>query len=346
MRSPTNTATVVLLTALDLEYAAVRVRLDGWKEYLHRAGTRFEQAPLAATGWSIVIAGAARGNHAAAILTERAITTFDPYAVLFVGVAGALQDDLRLGDVVVGTKVYAYHGGIDDDAGFRCRPDAWTAPHELDQMARRVADAGHWTQYLGPDAAGRPLAIHFRPIAAGDVVLNSRTTPLARQLRRNYSDAAAIEMESAGAAHAGHLNQARPVLAIRGISDRADGRKYDTDAEGWQPIAAANAAAFALGLTFQIATGPGNDQLQSDSGVKRVSKAHYPSRPKRASNVLNQGSISINVAGRFTNKNSVIAGTGAAVNHTTKTRSYPTFAALVAGFILLLAGTISIIALL
>jgi hypothetical protein len=89
-------------------------------------------------------------------------------------------------------------------------------------------------------------------MAAGEVVLNSRDTPLARQLHRNYNDAAAIEMESAGIAQVSGLTRSLPVLTIRGISDKADGAKHGADQAGWQPAAAANAAAFALALAAEL----------------------------------------------------------------------------------------------
>jgi hypothetical protein len=59
---------------------------------------------------------------------------------------GSLKDDVRIGDVVVATRV----------------------------------------------------AVHFKPIAAGEVVLDSRDSALALRLRSTISDAAAIDLESAG----------------------------------------------------------------------------------------------------------------------------------------------------
>lgn len=107
--------------------------------------------------------------------------------------------------------------------------------------------------------------MHFRPIAAGEVVLNSRTSPLAEQLRRTYNDAAAIEMESAGVFGAGHLNRSWPVLTIRGISDRADGAKHIADKAGLQTVAAANAAAFAFALVEAMADLPQHTEVASRS---------------------------------------------------------------------------------
>ena len=41
-------------------------------------------------------------------------------------------------------------------------------------------------------------------------------------LREHYNDAVAVEMEAAGVAQAGHLNDGLPAIMVRGISDYAD----------------------------------------------------------------------------------------------------------------------------
>lgn len=192
------------------------------------------------------------GNTAAAVLAERAIATFSPRALMFVGIAGALREDVALGDVVVATKVYAYHGGEEHQDGFLARPRSWEISHQLDQTARRVLAAGAWIRLLPPDPGRRVPAVHFSPVAAGEVVLKSRAGSLAGRLRHTYSDAVAIEMESAGAALAAHLNDRLPVISIRGISDRADAAKHAADRQGWPQIAAANAAAFAVAVAADL----------------------------------------------------------------------------------------------
>jgi adenosylhomocysteine nucleosidase len=258
--------TVVMLVALDLEYQAVRRHLTGLHPHRHPAGTLFEVGQLPGGRGRVAIAVTGEGNRGAAVLTERAITEFQPAALLFIGVAGGLKDDIGLGDVVVGTKVYAYHGGKDEDTGFLARPAAWPAPYALEQLARYIARNRSWHRLLAPDARRHPPAVHLKPIAAGEVTLNSRTTPLAQQLHRNYNDAVAIEMESAGVAQAGHLNGSLPVLTVRGISDKADGGKHLADEKGWQPIAAANAAAFAVSLAVELTTGHVRPEPESSVG--------------------------------------------------------------------------------
>jgi nucleoside phosphorylase len=245
-------AVVVILTALDLEYQSVRRWLAEPRRVDHPAGTVFEVGRLPAGQGLAALAVTGQGNTAAAVMAERAITMFRPCALICVGVAGALNDDIALGDIVVATKVYAYHGGKAQPGGFRPRPRCWEIPHQLDQIARYVHRTGSWTARLSGDPTRPPPAVHFGPVAAGEVVLDGRSTPLFRHLRDSYGDAVAIDMESAGATHAGQLNGALPVLTVRGISDRADGAKHSADRDNWQPIAAANAAAFALAIVTEV----------------------------------------------------------------------------------------------
>ncbi|WP_158647611.1 AAA family ATPase [Actinoplanes sp. ATCC 53533] len=241
---------IVVLTALELEHRSIRQWLGRCRRVDHPSGTIFTVGRPPAGRGRIALAVTGEGNNAAAVLAERAIAMFRPRALMFVGVAGALRDDIDLGDVVVATKVYAYHGGTMRSDGFRARPRSWEAPHQLDQLARHVSRSDAWTGLL-PPAAGRPR-VHFRPIAAGEVVLNALDDPLSAQLRQTYGDAVAIEMESAGIAQAAHLNGALPVLTVRGISDKADGRKHAADDQGWQPAAADRAAAFALAVVAEL----------------------------------------------------------------------------------------------
>jgi len=240
----------VVLTALEVEYNAVRGHLTDRTPVPHRTGTLFEVGTLPGCGRRVALAVLGEGNQTAAVIAERAATMFRPDLVLFAGVAGALHDDLALGDIVVGTRVYAYHSGQDTPDGFQARPRAWDASHRLEQRARYASRAGRWQELLADPSA--PPAVHFRAIAAGEVVVTTAYSPHASILRTHYGDAAAIEMEGAGLARAAHLHDAMPALVVRGISDYADDRKHSMDRAGWQRIAAANAAAFALGLVADL----------------------------------------------------------------------------------------------
>jgi nucleoside phosphorylase len=154
--------------------------------------------------------------------------------------------------VVVATRVYAYHGGKETDGGMLARPRAWDASHELEQRAHHIARSGSWARFLPGAPAGHLPGVHFKPIAAGEIVLASSAGPTAERLRSTYNDAAAIEMEGAGVTQASQFNRSLPTLIVRGISDRADGGKSALDKAGWQHRAAAHAAAFALALAAEL----------------------------------------------------------------------------------------------
>jgi adenosylhomocysteine nucleosidase len=245
----TEDLVVVVLTALNVEYEAVRRRLTDLKVHRHDKGTRFEIGNAAGTNCRIALGITGKGNQPAAVLAERAIQEFSPVAVLFVGVAGALWDATPLGDVVIATHVYAYHGGTSEDDGLKARPRVWEVAHGVSQLVAHLGRTGDWTNSL-PAEVHTPK-VHFGAIAAGEVVHNSRISSEARWIRENYNDALAIEMEAAGVAQAGHLSGS-PVAIVRGISDRADGTKTASGDSAWQPRAAANAAAFAIRLAEEL----------------------------------------------------------------------------------------------
>jgi 8-oxo-dGTP diphosphatase len=214
-------------------------------------GTRFETGRLEDGGCRVALGLAGKGNQAAAVLTERAAALFAPAAVIFVGVAGALQPHLRLGDVVVASHVYAYHGATSEDGGAAARPRTWELAHRAHQIAAHVERDVDWARGL-PEGSPAPR-VHFGPVAAGEIALYSAASDVRQWLRDHYSDAVAVEMEAAGVAQAGHLNDGLPAIMIRGISDYGDNTKPATDAEGWQPRAVASAAAFAAALTASLA---------------------------------------------------------------------------------------------
>jgi nucleoside phosphorylase len=258
---------VVIFTPMNLEYKAVRAHLQDSRQIWHPAGTAADIGTVSGLPWPVAIVLTGEGNAETGVLAERVSTWLRPRALLVVGVAGGLKDDIGLGDIVVATWVYGYHSGKESRSGFQARPRAWRSHHRLEQAARLAEVKGTWAE------SGQPQpTVHFKPIAAGDVVLNSKASPLARQLQQTCNDAAAIEMESAGAASAAHLSDSLPVLTVRGISDKADGRKHLSDAAGLQPIAAAHAAAFTMAILRELSAAMPAD-LPRETGTQGLAPA-------------------------------------------------------------------------
>ena len=239
----------VIMTALDVEHAAVLEHLDDVRPHRHPSGTVFDVGVVASRPeHRVALALTGAGTTAAATLTERANAEFAPDAMVFVGIAGGLRKWLAIGDVVVATKIYSYQGGRSEKDKFLVRPSAWSISHRLDQEARRLPRGNAWHSFLLERAEVESPVVYFEPIAVGDVVLDSRTSELARRLHTSYNDAVAVDMEGSGFAHAAHLGNQVHAMAVRGISDYANGDKSKADAAGGQRLAARNAAAFAIAL--------------------------------------------------------------------------------------------------
>jgi 5'-methylthioadenosine/S-adenosylhomocysteine nucleosidase len=255
--------TVLVLTALALEYAAVRTHLKDREELVHEDGTRVECGRLDGSPWTVALAELGEGALHTAALTTQLVSWLRPQAVLFVGVAGSLKEDIEIGDVVVGTKVYGIHGGKQTPRGFLVRPEAWPCSNALVQAARSAVR----------DMPG--VRAHFKPIASGDVVLADTRSQIARHLREHYNDAAAIEMEGSGAAHASHLNGQVDALVIRGISDLANAGKRRADASGSQGNAATQAASVAVAVLRKHRPRTGSSDSEEGPHGRREPGATY-----------------------------------------------------------------------
>ncbi len=282
----TENPSVVILTALDVEYDEVRTGLCDIRMRRHPAGTRFDVGYVGTDGPLVALALTGKGNLPAGTLTERAITYFSPVAVVFVGIAGARRSDIELGDVVVATHVYAYHGATSEDDGTWARPRVWETAHSVDQTARHVARSGSWRHRRL--TAQAPPQVHFGPIAAGEQVHYSKISPNATWLRDHYNDTVAVEMEAAGVAQASHLNDSLPMAVVRGISDPADPTKATADRVGWQRRAAANASVFALALATELAANP----------PRRPMASREPPQPVPPMTVTNTASGNAQVGGQ------------------------------------------------
>ncbi|MEU3059023.1 phosphorylase family protein [Streptomyces subrutilus] len=248
---PSTDRTVLIVTALSVEYLAVRAGLTEIESVTHRDGTRIEFGTLGNTEWRVALVQLGPGVINAAATTMQAIAWVEPEIMLFAGVAGSLKSDISIGDVVVGTKIYGIHGGKASAEGFSVRPEVWQASYKLLQAAMA--------------ALREDLNVHYKPIASGDVVIAGEESELREFLRGHYNDACAIEMEGSGAAHAAHVAADLPTLVVRGISDLADAEKAQHDARGTQKDASERAAHAIFEILKVLST---DNKPQVQSGVR------------------------------------------------------------------------------
>jgi adenosylhomocysteine nucleosidase len=124
--------------------------------------------------------------------------------VICAGAAGALVDDLAVGDVVVATETVEHD--INNHFGPPRLPRFCGVPTVLESLKR---------------VAGFPSAfhVHFGPIASGDedVVDAER-----REVLHRRTGALAVAWEGAGGARACCFSDV-PFIEIRGVTDRANG---------------------------------------------------------------------------------------------------------------------------
>lgn len=253
--------TWLILTALGLEYAAVRDQLFNCSSVVHPRGSRYEVGSF--QGITVALAECGAGNTGAAIESERAIAFLNPRAVLFVGIAGGVKD-VQVGDVVFSSKVYGYESGKAEKT-FRPRPQVFVPNYALLQQAREIA--------RNPVEGAK---VFVGPIAAGEKVVASVESPEFAFIKQQYGDALAVEMEGYGFLHAGYVNNSE-CMVIRGISDLIDA-KSESDAAGSQPLAARNAVQCALAL-IKLHQNVSAASIPDQRNLTEIAERLYPTGP-------------------------------------------------------------------
>ncbi|EKU98202.1 nucleoside phosphorylase [Leptolyngbya sp. PCC 7375] len=246
----------VILTALPVEYLAVRKHLTDLKEEMHPQGTIYERGQFVTVSqqWEVGIAEVGAGNAGAAVEAERALNYFKPDVLFFVGIAGGIKD-VDIGDVVAATKVYGYESGKVSEDGFAPRPALGQATYAVIQRAKSEARKGEWVERLHNATSAKPQ-VFVAPIAAGEKVIASRESELFQFLRTSYNDAIAVEMEGYGFLQAAFAYPGIQTLVIRGISDLIEDKNADDPEKGneenRQERASQNASAFAFEVLSKL----------------------------------------------------------------------------------------------
>ena len=283
---------VTILTALPVEYLAVRHHLNDLQEEIHPQGSIYERGTFMANGtcWQVGIAEMGAGNTSAAVEAERAIAHFNPDVLFLVGIAGGIKD-VAIGDVVAATKVYGYESGKVEEEHFLTRPTLGQSAHALVQRARAEARKGEWFKRI-PNVYGPRPRVFVAPIAAGEKVIASTQSEVYRFLRGSCNDAIAVEMEGYGVLSAAFAYPHIQAMVIRGISDLIDGKNDDSvEPESVrQERASAHASAFAFEMLAK---------LKIDSQKQRESQSESLSEPSKEMEMERPSNVSLSATERL-----------------------------------------------
>lgn len=260
-----NKADIIIFTAISEEFKAVTKYLNNSQSiFLKGAGTFYQIGEY--NGFKVAVTQTEAGNVKAASEVERGINNFNPQFIFFVGVAGGLKD-VEIGDVVVGTKVYAFEIGKAAEV-YKPRFEFGISNYALTQKAKALQIQETWQNKIIPTKFssnfGTPK-VYIKPIAVGEKVVANKNSAVYKLIKQNCSDALAVEMEGYG-----FLEAARPytnisALLLRGISDLVDG-KGAADDSGSQLVASSNVAAFAFAVIDML------DNIDNTSTTSSQSK--------------------------------------------------------------------------
>ena len=288
----------VILTALPVEFQAVHAHLFRVQEKTVDVGTLYWLGtfPCQGCNWKVSIVEIGTNNSVAALETERAINTFNPDVILFVGVAGGLKD-VEKGDVVAADEIYNYESGK-DGIEFLPRTKAAHATNRMIYRAKAVSDTKSWIKRIkGVTSPKQPNAF-VKAIAAGEKVVNSFSSPTYKRLESLYSGVLALEMEGYGFLRAVYGHSQIDALVIRGISDLIEDKTNAND-NSFQDIASRHASAFAFEVLAQL----GSDEVflsqVRERGVKHNAKSIH--RPASKYSIKNSGQMVIGHKARMIN---------------------------------------------
>jgi adenosylhomocysteine nucleosidase len=189
-------------------------------------GIRFVTGTLEKRNVVLVSSGVGKVN--AAVTAALLIDHFKPCEILFTGIAGAINPELRPGDIVIADKTVQHDLGTLTPEGIQLRgmrnpvdwernPVFFDADSRLAAVAESVARTVEFEK-LQVGAEERNPRIIRGIVASGDVFVAS---PAKKQELRKTVNADAVEME--GAAVAQVCRQfGVPCLVIRSITDSAE----------------------------------------------------------------------------------------------------------------------------
>jgi adenosylhomocysteine nucleosidase len=223
-----------IIGAMEVEVAGLKEKMENIK-VTHKASVDFYEGMI--YGKRVVVARSGIGKVNAALCTQIMADVFEVDVVINTGIAGSLNKEINIGDIVLSTDVL--HHDM-DATGFgypkgqipQMEEFSFQADAELRSLAEKLC------YQVNPD-----IHVYQGRIASGDQFISSNEVK--DEIIRNFGGFA-VEMEGAAIGHTAYLNGI-PFLIIRAISDKADG-----SASMDYPTFEAAAAKHSLNLTLEL----------------------------------------------------------------------------------------------
>ena len=282
-----HTSPVALLGAFDEEVEILEGQLVNPKAHTIE-GIQFLTGTL--NEQNVVIARTGVGKVNAAMTATLVIEHFRPNRVIFTGVAGGLNPDLQIGDIVI-AQTTAQHDlgrlesaeienmGTKNPINGKRNPVFFPADPGLLQIAATVLADIKLSPLQTPQGQRHPRII-TGTVVTGDVFVASDAKKT--DLHKNLG-ADAVEMEGAAVAQICWQHNV-PCLVIRSLSDNA-GANASEDFKKYYKIAARNSAALVTRIISQLHS---EQSMQPNTTMNREQTQDSPVSPKQSALTPNE----------------------------------------------------------
>ena len=198
-----------IIGAMDEEVSKLKEKMTG-VEIKKKASMDFYRGKL--MGKDVVVVRSGIGKVNAGICTQILVDEFCVDGVINTGIAGSLNADIDIGDIVLATDTVQH----DVDAtgfgyGLGVIPRMETSTFIADEKLRSLAK--ECCERVNPD-----IQVFCGRVVSGDQFVSDKTKK--QYILKNFKGCC-TEMEGAAIAQAAYLNNI-PFLIIRAISDKAD----------------------------------------------------------------------------------------------------------------------------
>lgn len=167
----------------------------------------------------VITALSGMGKVQSAMNTERLICKYSPSLIIFSGVAGAINPELNIGDIVIADRTFQHDFGFYSNSILTTN-EVGTMPQVGYGESKNIYLSHDVKKYidLSEIQKNHSEQLIFGTIATGDQFIADKKRK--KQLKELEADA--VEMEGASVAFVAKQNNV-PIILIRSISDTAEG---------------------------------------------------------------------------------------------------------------------------